>query len=59
MNTYRMIVTTETVDPNGKNVRTRETIPYIPEAELNERREAARTSAPHGSTRIVRAVLES
>lgn len=58
MNAYRMIVKTETVDDKGRSKTTRETIPSIAEDQLDQRRRAARESAPAGSTRTIRVVRE-
>ncbi len=58
METYRMIVTTETADRKGRSQTTRETIRHIPEGQLDSRRDAARRSAPRGSTRTIKVVAE-
>lgn len=58
MKTYKMIVKTETTDERGRNKTTTETIPHLLEEHLDERRHAARFSAPLGSTRTIEVVEE-
>lgn len=54
MQTYRMQIKTETVNEAGRTVRHTETVPNLLESELEQRRNAARLSAPRGATRTIR-----
>ena len=54
--THTMIVKTETVDRAGRATSTTERVPNLLTYELDERREAARRSAPRGATRTIRIV---
>jgi hypothetical protein len=56
MQVYRMIVKTETVGTDGRALNTREIIGHLTEDELPARRNAAKLSAPLGSTRTIRVV---
>lgn len=56
--TFKMIVTTDTVNAAGRSTKTTEHVPHIPADQLDSRRETARTSAPAGATRTVRVVQE-
>ena len=56
--TYRMIVKTETPTESGRTKIETERIEFIPEGEVETYRDAARTSAPQGSTRTIKVVRE-
>jgi hypothetical protein len=56
---YRLIVTTETMDRKGRPQTTRETIRHIPAGQLDARRATARASAPKGASRTIKVVQES
>jgi alkylated DNA nucleotide flippase Atl1 len=56
--TYQMSIRTETATPNGKTKVERETIRHIPEGEVETYRDAARTSAPAGSTRTIKVTAQ-
>lgn len=56
--THAMIIRTETVNAAGRQSTTTERIPHIMTGELDRYREAARVSAPRGSTRTIRVVDE-
>lgn len=55
---HKMIVKTQAVNAAGRPTSSTEHIRHIPAAEVEDRREAARQSAPAGSTRTIRVVDE-
>jgi alkylated DNA nucleotide flippase Atl1 len=54
MKTYQMAIRTERINENGRMKIDREIIQHIPEGEVESYRDAARTSAPLGSTRTIK-----
>lgn len=56
--THRMIVKTYSVGIDGRTTSTTEYIRHIPADRVEADREAARTSAPAGSTRTIKVVKE-
>lgn len=58
MQTYKMIVKTQTADENGRSKTETEHIRFVPEAKLDRYCEVARTSVPIGATRTIRVVNE-
>lgn len=57
--TYKMIVKTDSVDSHtGRATHITEHVRNIPADQLSDRREAARQSAPRGSTRTIQVVQE-
>jgi hypothetical protein len=57
--TYRMIVKTDGRNDQGRAVVQTEMIRHIQGDDLDARRDAARRSAPLGSTRTIRVVQEN
>jgi hypothetical protein len=55
---HKMIVKTQTVNAAGRATSSTEHVRHIPAAEVADRRETARQSAPAGSTRTIRVVDE-
>jgi hypothetical protein len=54
MKIYRMHIKTEGIGTDGRATRTTELVPNLTEGELDSRRDAARRSAPVGSTRTIK-----
>jgi hypothetical protein len=57
--TYQMIVKTETADSRGRQASTTERVRHIPADKVEDHRNAARLSAPKGSTRTIEVVQEN
>jgi hypothetical protein len=59
MSNHRMIVKTQGRDASGRATSTTERVRNIPGSQVEARREAARQSAPAGSTRTIKVVSEN